>query len=681
MDKTYHEVLKKLHFDMHTPENILRVGEDLNVDEYVKSIKITGAQSVTLFARCGYGLVYYPSKFGMPHPNMKRDVFGEVCAALRAEGIDVTAYFSSSHIQVSQVENGGVPQDYARVNMEGEYFLDPIQDKKTYAPCPTSGFLYENLLPTIFECSERYDINAIWIDGLYGMMSGACQCDRCKTQYLKDIPNAKGMQPSRPVNRWRTDIIWEFLNSVGIGIEKIRHGMSVGADVVACLQWSQPKPEHVGFITYDPATANLAPNISLALSYVAWRGVTCDMNLQRMRTWRYFNSRPVESLCVESAICAAMNSKLIAGDIVHADTVQPNNEAMKMINTYFSYGEKIHDKVKNIPSYADVAILSSPENTRKTISKDWAVRPQVFEAVYQCILTAGLTAHILFDDDLEENLHKYKLLIIPELSFVGRNATNAIEEYVARGGKLLCVGDIPAEVDPYELDDLADKSLFQKLCGNEFLEQMECELSYIDLIGTSSERYIKGSPLTPIAVSGNVNLVKATTAKVECYLHKHGPRYQYGALPIGNKTEFTGISVNEYKKGRVIYIAQQIFTDYYDLGDFLIKRLIHGVVFENITPYARLSGASNAQLIIAKSENKICASAVVIQGDFRAGSPRIIDGCGKIADLKIHIAETRKVKTVTSVLGEKIVWASDETGILIELQPMNIYSGVVIELE
>ena len=58
MDKTYHQVLKKLHFDMHTPKEILNVGEFLNIDEYINSIKISGAESVTLFARCGYAHTY-----------------------------------------------------------------------------------------------------------------------------------------------------------------------------------------------------------------------------------------------------------------------------------------------------------------------------------------------------------------------------------------------------------------------------------------------------------------------------------------------------------------------------------------------------------------------------------------------------------------------------------------------
>ena len=333
-------------------------------------------------------------------------------------------------------------------------------------------------------------------------------------QFLKDVPSAKGVQPSRAVNKWRSDIIWKFLNTVAEEIEKIRPGMSVGADVVACLQWSQPKPEKVGFITYDPQTVNLAPNISLALSYVAWRGVTSDMNLQRMRTWKYFNSRPIESLCTEAAICVAMNSKMIAGDIVHSDTVAPDIEAMKTINTVFNYGENIYKKVKGVPSFADIAILSSPENTRKTVNKDWSVRGTSIEGAYQAVLSAGLTAHTLFDDDLHDNFSRYKMLIIPEMSYLGKNAAYAVEEYISKGGKILISGDIPAAIDPYDLDECGDKTLFETLSGNKYNSTLECELSYISPKGTESEKYLKDSPLTSIAVMGDVCLLQPTTKKV-----------------------------------------------------------------------------------------------------------------------------------------------------------------------
>ncbi|ONI44423.1 hypothetical protein AN641_07135 [Candidatus Epulonipiscioides gigas] len=95
MNKSYHQVIKKLHFDMHTPSHIKDVGKDLDINAYVEAIKLSGAESVTLFVRCAYGFAYAQTKIAFPHPNMNEDIFAKICSALRKENIDVTAYIAA----------------------------------------------------------------------------------------------------------------------------------------------------------------------------------------------------------------------------------------------------------------------------------------------------------------------------------------------------------------------------------------------------------------------------------------------------------------------------------------------------------------------------------------------------------------------------------------------------------
>ncbi|WP_305768068.1 alpha-amylase family protein [Candidatus Epulonipiscium viviparus] len=678
MNKTYHQIIKKLHLDMHTPENILAVGNSLDIDKYVATIKASGAESVTVFARCGYGFAYFPTKIGVPHPNMKRDLFGDIVKALRAENIDVTAYFSTSHISTYQMErdkNFG----WAAQRLDKTYYLNKKQDLKTYTPCPTGNFIYDNTLAMIIECATNYDINGIWIDGLYGMMNDVCYCDRCQEAFAQ-ISNLPFGSATRANNRWRTDIIWKFINDVSLALKEIDSRLTVGADIVGCLQWSLPKPQHEDFITYDPQPDHSGLNISLSLAYTAFRGVTSDMNIQRMRGWGHFNSRPLETLYTDAAVCAAMNSMLIAGDIVHADTATPDIEAMKNIAKMFEYGASIHSKVKDIISYADVAILSSPENTRAD-NKSWKVSQDTIAGVYQCVLSAGLAAHVLFDEDLPQYLNNYKVLIIPELAYIGAAAGEEIKKYVAAGGKILVTGNIPKTVEPYASDASANAEVFEELIGLQNEGILETPVSYLATKGSDIARFLPDVGLTNIAVYGPVTMARATTATTLINFSEHGPVYQYGALPIGNQTEYVGISENTYGQGCVFFMAQPVFNNYTRFGDFLTKRLIHGIILENITPYGRLFGASNAQLVVAKSDTKVAASIIVFNHDLRKNPPTIVDGAPKIAELKIRLTDYRTPTSVTSVRGDKFAYSVDEAGILIEFDPLKIYAGVVINFD
>ncbi|ONI44422.1 hypothetical protein AN641_07130 [Candidatus Epulonipiscioides gigas] len=196
--------------------------------------------------------------------------------------------------------------------------------------------------------------------------------------------------------RWTNNIIYKFLDDVGKALKEIDPRMTVGTDVVGCIKWPIPIPENVGFYTYDPQPVNLVVNATLNLAATAWRGQTIDMNIQRMRCWQDFNCRAPQTLKAEAALCASKNSMLIAGDIVTPVDITPNMEAIKHIRAMFDYGEKIYNKVKDIPSYADVAILLNVEQTRLNGGK-WPLQTKFIEGAYQMVTENGLTAHILYD--------------------------------------------------------------------------------------------------------------------------------------------------------------------------------------------------------------------------------------------------------------------------------------------
>ncbi|MFI3213376.1 MAG: beta-galactosidase trimerization domain-containing protein [Eubacteriales bacterium] len=678
MDKTYQQVLKKLHFDMHTPEYIEDVGGELDVQRYVEGVKATGAQSVTLFARCAYDFTYFPTEIGFPHPNMVReDIFGELCSALRKEGIDVTAYMTASGLAEQAVVKHH-REDWLAKSKEGEVYNLLGEPNAHVETCVTSPFYEEEMIPLMVECAKKYDINAIWIDGVYHALDMPCYCERCRSEFLKDVPQAKGKVDSAPFYRWKVDKVWDYLNKAALALEKVKPGCTTGADTLGCPHWSIPEPEQVGFITFDPPTPNLPVSISMNLAATAWRGKTLDMNIQRMRNWQDFNSRSNEMLMTEAAVCVSMNCMLIAGDLIRPKDINPNLESMKQIKTMFDFGEQIYHKVKDVPVHANIAILSSPEQIRGNGSK-WPVNYDVIDSCYQMILSAGLCAHILFDDDLKENIHKYDCLIVPEQSYIGTHAAKAIKEYVEQGGHVIVTGMVPKAVDPYELDEMADSALMEEICGVKVEGFLEEPLSYIKTTEGEAIEYWNEDYHPEIAIGGKAQLTAVTTAKVEAYLYAPAQAYQIGARPIGEKTSAPAISVNQMGKGKVTFVSQPICKDYDVLGNFLGKRILQGIIRKNTAPYGILSGASNAQLVIAKNEDTVCVSTIVFHNDLRAKTTRVADQVGKIADLVVTLEETRTPKSVTSVLGNPVDVVAKNGKITISFSPVKIYAGVVLQ--
>ncbi|MBM3211136.1 hypothetical protein FJZ33_02885 [Candidatus Poribacteria bacterium] len=102
----YKSTIRKIHFDMHTPESVENVGEDFDPQAFAKSVKDAGAEAICFFARCAYGWSYYPTTVGLPHPHLKRDVFGEGAKAMKEEGLRVIAYTAIDNIPAPLKETG-----------------------------------------------------------------------------------------------------------------------------------------------------------------------------------------------------------------------------------------------------------------------------------------------------------------------------------------------------------------------------------------------------------------------------------------------------------------------------------------------------------------------------------------------------------------------------------------------
>ena len=55
--------------DFHTSEQIMGIGGTL-IQIFAKTLKEAGVNSITCFARCHHGMIYYDTKFPAKHPGL-----------------------------------------------------------------------------------------------------------------------------------------------------------------------------------------------------------------------------------------------------------------------------------------------------------------------------------------------------------------------------------------------------------------------------------------------------------------------------------------------------------------------------------------------------------------------------------------------------------------------------------
>jgi len=87
---------RQIHLDFHTAPGLLDVGSEFDGRAFAKTMKSANVNSVTVFAKCHHGHLYYNTKRPERHPGLKKglDLLGQQVEALHREGIRAPIYIS-----------------------------------------------------------------------------------------------------------------------------------------------------------------------------------------------------------------------------------------------------------------------------------------------------------------------------------------------------------------------------------------------------------------------------------------------------------------------------------------------------------------------------------------------------------------------------------------------------------
>jgi hypothetical protein len=87
---------RTIHLDFHTGPEVPDVGAEFDPDEFASTFATAGVDSVTVFAKCHHGHLYYLTDRAERHPNLRSglDLLGSQIEALHAQGIRAPIYIS-----------------------------------------------------------------------------------------------------------------------------------------------------------------------------------------------------------------------------------------------------------------------------------------------------------------------------------------------------------------------------------------------------------------------------------------------------------------------------------------------------------------------------------------------------------------------------------------------------------
>ncbi|MFP4055129.1 MAG: beta-galactosidase, partial [Phycisphaerae bacterium] len=219
---------RQVHLDFHTSEHIRGIGAEFRPDEFADTLAAAAVDSVTCFARCHHGWLYYPSR-AFPrhvHPHLEREnLLGEQIEACHQRDIRVPIYITVQWDQLSAEQH---PEWICRAD-DGSPITEAQSDQSHYnafAPgfyrflCVNTA--YRDYLKEI----TREVMQTLPTDGLFFdiVKPVACSCTACRAAMEKRRLDASRFEVRR---EFGLEVISDFMHDMSAFVRGINPGATI----------------------------------------------------------------------------------------------------------------------------------------------------------------------------------------------------------------------------------------------------------------------------------------------------------------------------------------------------------------------------------------------------------------------------------------------------------------------
>jgi len=428
---------RQIHLDFHTSPLIPNVGEAFNQEEFGKTLKEAGIQSINLFGKCHHGLFYYQSALGKLHPGLKEPLLPAQIEACRKNGIQYAIYTCVGWNELCADQH----PEWQEINPEGVLGnKKPFQrDYYQWKKLCLNNLEYRQLIKD--EIKEEYDLfkpSGFWIDIV---LQHECVCESCR-----QITAAKGFEISDARDRKKVARLAQIdymrdLHSFIKGLDESLHvyfnGYSYSMDLKDNGELANAnKRSYVTFMDIEsiPSTEWGYAHYPIAAHYVnKYNFDLTMMNGKFHLAWGDFGSlRNKAALEYECFRALSTGAGICIGDQLHpSGKLDPT--VYGRIGSILREVEKVEPWCLNTGKISQVGVygtIRSSDMNNNKVDKS-------AEGAYRILTELKYQYDFL---DSTDPLDGYELLIIPDSVKLPPRTAKAIDAFVARGGKVIASG-------------------------------------------------------------------------------------------------------------------------------------------------------------------------------------------------------------------------------------------------
>lgn len=413
---------RQIHLDFHTSEQIPGIGSEFDADEFADTLKAAHVNSVTCFARCHHGWIYYETeRFAeRRHPELCCDLLGQQIQACHARDIRVPVYIT-------------VQWDHYTAREHPEWLV-----------CDENGCI-PGTRPFEAGFYRRLCLNTPYVDWLEVMTSDVCEmlevdgiffdivaASPCCCQYCIEGMIAQGLNPALSESRaqFADDVLVRFQERLSSVVHSLR------PEATVFFNSGHLGPHHRRTIhTFTHLELESLPSggwgymhFPLAQRYARRLGRdTIGVTGKFHTSWGDFSSfkRPA-ALEFECLNMLALGAKCSIGDQLHP-TGQVCGATYDLIGGVYAKVEAAEPWCEGAEPLVDIGVFTPEEFTGG----------RLHDAAIGATRILQETRHQFDIIDSQSDLSGYRLLVLPDEIPVSEDLAARVHGFVAAGGALL----------------------------------------------------------------------------------------------------------------------------------------------------------------------------------------------------------------------------------------------------
>lgn len=554
----YELPFRQVHLDFHTSEHIRNIGALFDPEEFAYTLEKARVNSITCFARCHHGWMYYDSK-KFPervHPYLvNKNLLKEQVDACHRRGIRVPVYTSvqwdhytaRQHPEWLSLDENGYPIGQ-KIYEAGFYNYLCINS-------PYLQFLKEH---------TREILEMIQADGIF---FDIVQVVDCSCKYCRSEMEARGLEPAKREDRiaYARESIHEFRNNMTKFVRQFNSDCSVfynASHVGPALKDSMHAFTHFELESLPSAGWGYM-DLPVTMRYARKLGKECVGQTGKFHTdWADFSSyKNREALEYECFRMLALGAKCMIGD-----QLEPSGKissfSYNLIGSVYSQVEKKEPWCVGAKPITEIGVFTPEEFFG---GKKGELSPAAIGAT-RMLEESG---HQFDFIDSSMDFSQYKVLVLPDNIPVSERFAERLEQYVSSGGAVIASFEsgLDEGKNRFNLNILGvelskNKTYAEdgKLARGRYFPRND----YADYILPKSELK-KGLPQTEhvMYMKGvEIEAREGTQVLADIILPYFNRTYKHFCSHM--QTPSSGIPGNPavVKCGKAIYFAHPIFTQY-----------------------------------------------------------------------------------------------------------------------